>query len=96
MCGNDLINAQVSPNGELVAIAFRRNCGATTPYYTEVSILDEPGKLGNEAGNISIVEGRQPLTLEWNGDEQLNIGGVGYGRQSLRLSEYRGIRIRYE
>jgi hypothetical protein len=96
MCGNDPINEEYSPNGELVAIAFIRNCGATTPFYTQVSILDKPGKLPNESGNIFIVEGKQPLTVEWNGDEQLNIGGVGYGKQSLKLSEYQGVRVSYE
>lgn len=96
MCGNDPVNAVVSPNGEQIAIAFIRSCGATTPFYSQVSILGMPGHLPNEAGNIFSVEGKHPLSLEWNGDEQLNIAGIGYGEQSLKLSEYQGIRINYE
>jgi hypothetical protein len=96
MCGNDPINAEVSPGGNHVAIAFIRNCGATTPFYTHVSILDKTGKLPNEAGNIFIVEGKQPLTVEWIGGEQIKIGGIGSGKRSLKLSEYQGVRISYE
>lgn len=96
MCGNDPINADVSPNEERVAIAFIRNCGATTPFYTQVSILDAPGKLPNEAGNVFIVEDKHPVSVQWKNDKELKIDGPGYGKMSLRLSEYQGIRISYE
>ena len=96
MCGNDPINAEVSPNGERVAIAFIRSCGATTPFYSQVSILDMPGPLPSQAGNIFSVEGKHPLTVEWVGDQELKIGGIAYGEQSLQLSDYRGTRIKYE
>lgn len=97
LCGNDPINAEVSPDEERVAIAFIRSCGATTPFYTQVSILDKPGRLSNEAGNIFIVEGKHPVSVQWENNEKLKIGGTReYGEESLRLSEYKGIRISYE
>ena len=97
MCGNDPVTVEVSPNEERVAIAFIRSCGATTPFYTQVSIIDKPGKLANEAGNVFIVEGKHPVSVQWEGDEKLIIVGTGrYGEQSLQLTEYQGIRISYE
>ena len=97
MCGNDPINTDVSPDEERVAIAFIRSCGATTPFYTQVSILDKPGKLANEAGNVFIAEGKHPVSVQWEGNEKLKINGTGgCGDQSLQLSEYQGIMISYE
>jgi len=69
MCGNDPINTDVSPAEERVAIAFIRSCGATMPFYTQVSILDKPGKLANEAGNVFIAEGKHPVSVQWEGNE---------------------------
>jgi hypothetical protein len=96
ICSNDPINAGISPDGECIAIAFIRNCGATTPFYTQVSILDMPGRLPSEAGNIFSAEGKHPLSVQWNGNAQLTIRGIGHGKQSQKLSEYKGIRISYE
>ena len=96
MCGNDPINAEVSPNGERVAIAFIRSCGATTPFYTQVSILDAPGRLPNKSGNIFIIEGKHPVSVSWEGNDELKIAGAGYGKQSLQLYKYQGISVNYK
>lgn len=38
-CENTLVSARFSPDGQFVAVVFRRNCGATTPFTTEVSVI---------------------------------------------------------
>ena len=97
MCGNDPINTAISPDGEHVAITFIRNCGATTPFNTQVSILDMPGYLPNEAGNLFRVEGKHPVSVRWESNEQLTIDRArAYGVPFLQLSEYQGIRVSYE
>ena len=96
MCGNDPINAEVSPNGELVAIAFIRSCGATTPFYTQVSILKAQGRLPNKSGNIFIIEGKHPVSASWEGNDELKIAGAGCGKRSLQLYKYKGISVIYE
>jgi len=50
-CGNQVISKSLSPNDELVAYVFERNCGATTDYSYQLSILDSDGKLKNNRGN---------------------------------------------
>jgi hypothetical protein len=95
MCDNDPINAEVSPNGERVAIAFTRSCGATSPFY-KVSILDAPGRLPNNSGNIFILEGKHPVPVSWEGNDELKIAAAGYGKQSLQLYKCQGISVSYE
>jgi hypothetical protein len=38
-CGNEVISEVSSPNGEYRAIVFERDCGATTDFSTQVSVL---------------------------------------------------------
>src|SRR5579871_3272982 len=52
LCGNDVIARYPSPDGRLELIVFERDCGATTRFSTQASILDRGGKLANEAGNL--------------------------------------------
>src|ERR1700754_1351805 len=46
-CGNDVIARSRSPSGRLDAVMFNRDCGATTGFSTQVSIVG-PG--GNPTG----------------------------------------------
>src|SRR5512132_2629104 len=43
-CGNKVISDARSPDGRMTAIVFERDCGATTDFSTQVSILaaDDP------------------------------------------------------
>jgi len=96
MCGNDPINSEISPDEEHVAIAFVRNCGATTSFNTQVSVLNIPGHLQNEAGNLFRIEGKHPVSVRWESNEQLIIERASaYVVPSLQLSEYRGIMVSY-
>jgi hypothetical protein len=45
MCGNEPLHTETSPDGKLVAIAFLRDCGATTAYSTQVSIFGTSSRL---------------------------------------------------
>jgi len=39
-CTNKLVNSIVAPDGQHSAVLFQRDCGATTGFSTQVSILD--------------------------------------------------------
>ncbi len=52
MCGNDIANVYPSPDGALKAVVFSRNCGATTGYSTQISVLPVSEQLPNKSGNI--------------------------------------------
>jgi len=84
MCGNEIHKEYLSPNGSLKAVVFQRDCGATTGYSSQISILDANEKLGNEAGNIFIIKDDPKSVapiLEWKSDTQLHIQYELNGRE---------------
>ena len=52
LCANTVIAEYPSPSGKLKAVVFDRDCGATTDFSTQVSILPSPSGLENEGGNL--------------------------------------------
>lgn len=96
LCANDNLAETVSPNGQLKAVTFRRDCGATTTYSTHVSILPVSRKLPNEAGNV-FAQSREPMIIvRWLDDHHLSISGGGAGTAHLHLTDFRGVRITYD
>ncbi|MES2568682.1 MAG: hypothetical protein V4710_01355 [Verrucomicrobiota bacterium] len=53
-CGNDVLSEIVSPDGAHKAVIFRRDCGATTDYSTQISILPAHKPLPNQSGDVFI------------------------------------------
>jgi len=50
MCGDDVVSRMTSPDGQRDAVMFQRDCGATTGFSTQISIIDAGDKLSG-AGN---------------------------------------------
>ena len=82
-CGNRVIEDLPSPDGRQHAVVFVRDCGATTDFSTQVSVLPA-GEAVSDGGNVFIVDadhGRAPraadggpaVTTRWVGNEQLEI-----------------------
>jgi hypothetical protein len=44
-CQNTVASRSVSPDGKHVAVLFLRDCGATTGFSTQISVLNASGKL---------------------------------------------------
>lgn len=63
-CGNDVLARVPSPNGSHQAVVFERDCGATTGFSTQVSIvesdetfLQQPSTWrATEQGNVLIID----------------------------------------
>jgi hypothetical protein len=55
-CGNDPIAEAVSPDGELKALAFQRNCGATTGFSTQISVVPAEASAPSGPGNVFIAD----------------------------------------
>jgi len=50
MCGNAVVRVATSPDGRFDAVLFQRDCGATTGFSTQISVLrrgDRPSGTGN-------------------------------------------------
>ena len=76
-CSNEVVSEVPSPNGELKAVIFTRNCGATTANSRQITILPASHSLPNEAGNVFISDREPPLTVQWTDDQNLIIEGGG-------------------
>src|SRR5438094_9693848 len=72
-CGNELTSEIKSPDGKFKAVVFRRSCGATTGYSTQVSIIAANQKLPAEAGNVASALHEVKLTIRWLSSNQLQV-----------------------
>lgn len=94
-CGNEVSRTVISPSGKLKAVVFNRNCGATTGYNTQVSIIPTSASLPGEAGNALILDGSVPLKIEWRTDSELHLSGFGTARVFLQSHSAAGVSVSY-
>jgi hypothetical protein len=52
MCANKEISSTIIPGTKYKVVVFERDCGATTGFSTQASIIKTNAKLKNENGNI--------------------------------------------
>ena len=91
MCGNYLHSESYSPNGELKAVTFQRDCGATTGFSTQISILNADDELENEMGNIFRMAGHPDEVapnVSWKSDSVLIIDAHINGKEYFTESSY--------
>jgi hypothetical protein len=55
-CENSIIAVLVSPDGVKKAVVFARDCGATTGFSTQISIIPSQDKLPDESGNTFVAD----------------------------------------
>ena len=56
MCANEVISESLSPDGRQKIILFQRDCGATTGFSTQASLLSATETLPNKSGNLLITD----------------------------------------
>ena len=56
MCGNQILATYNIDAADLKVVTFQRDCGATTGFSTQVSIIDIDEELPNKSGNIFIAD----------------------------------------
>jgi len=86
MCGNEIFEELLSPDSNHKAVVFQRDCGATTGFSTQVSIINAKNELENTGGNIYISDGHPKelaLKIYWLSGTELVI------KKSLNGSEYK-------
>jgi hypothetical protein len=94
-CGNEVSQAVVSPSGKLKAVVFNRDCGATTGFTTQVSIISSTESLPGERGNTLILDGTVPLKIEWRSGSMLHLSGLGAARIFLQSHSAAGVSVSY-
>ena len=94
LCGNQVISKSLSPNDKLVAYVFERNCGATTDYSYQLSILDSDQKLKNKSGNT--FRSAQRFEIKWGNPYELSVN-YPKGAEVFKKKKYMGqIKVHYE
>jgi hypothetical protein len=105
-CGNEVLRVHCSPTKRLKAVVFERDCGATTGFSTQISIIPANSDLPNKAGNAFVADtdhgkspsgpgGGPPVEVEWKGENSLNIIYDNRARVSVRKDSQNGVTITY-
>ncbi len=94
MCGSELLNSVSSPNGNKKAVSFVYDCGATTGFSTQVSILDVDDLI-TSAGNIMTTDGKNNLKLEWVSDKELLISNTKRLKIFKKERSFKNINVSY-
>lgn len=97
LCENERAASHPSPSGKLIAVVFHRECGATTPFNTQVSIVNARASLPDGGGNVLIVEGKIEPTIRWSSDTRLSIEGAGVDSAEAfkKVASISGVEIVY-
>lgn len=95
LCANELIETAISPDKQHKAILFERDCGATTDFSSQVSILDSDEDLPNAYGNTFIAEAERNgqraswvgpwVEIKWRSPNELE---VSYDRTAEVYEKY--------
>jgi hypothetical protein len=107
LCGNEVLNTTLAPGGRTRAVLFRRDCGATTGFSTQVSLLRSSDSLPNEPGNVFVIgedrgraappPGSSPrVRVRWVDARRLHIRYDAGWRVFVADTLVDGIRVRYE
>jgi hypothetical protein len=69
LCGNQEISRLPSPDGKLEAVIFGRDCGATTDFTTQISIVAKGASVQRGSGNTFIGDSNHGATprARWGG-----------------------------
>ena len=95
VCENEVSQTISSPSGSLKAVVFSRNCGATTGFNTQISVLPSNETLPNDGGNTFIVDGTVPIVVKWKTDATLQVSGLGRVSTVKQNSQVSGVVVTY-
>jgi 2-keto-4-pentenoate hydratase/2-oxohepta-3-ene-1,7-dioic acid hydratase in catechol pathway len=94
ICVNEVREELVSPDGKKKIVVFTRNCGATTGFNTQASVLEKTEKLPEEGGTAFIVD-KGAAKVSWKKDGSILVILDGSARVLKKEPSVRGISIEY-
>jgi len=99
LCNNEVFSQVNSPDGKYKALIFQRDCGATTGFSTQVSVLDISEELENEGGNVFITANHpneNKIELHWVDSSNLIIQNTKTTEPSRKEPKIGTVDVRYE
>jgi hypothetical protein len=105
-CGNTVVSKADAPDGQHTAIMFQRDCGATTGFSTQVSVL-ESGETPSGSGNVFSADdghgaaragnwGGPWASIKWLSADRLLIRYAQKSRIFEQADETAGVQITYK
>jgi len=106
-CQNEVLSELANPNGQVKAVIFQRNCGATTGFSTQVSIIEFGHELKNVGGNVLVADtnhgeapsdenGGPKVEADWIGNKNLKLSYHPKARTFTKVTSFNDIQITYE
>ncbi|MDN3018881.1 hypothetical protein PH210_22165 [Paenibacillus sp. BSR1-1] len=92
-CGNQIQKSVPSPGGDKVAYVFLRDCGATTNYSPQLSILKKDEDLENESGNT--FKSDKSFSIEWLNESTLQVTYSKSSETFEKDTSVNGVKIKY-
>lgn len=107
MCGNEKLAEYPSPDRRWKIVVFQRDCGATTDFSTQASLLRGEQELGNEGGNLFVADtdhgaapsgpgGGPDLQVRWEASGGVVITHHPKARVFKAEMDRSGVRVRYD
>jgi hypothetical protein len=105
-CNNEVQRAVDAPDGARTAILFQRDCGATTDFSTQVSIV-QPGDKPSGGGNVFVADTNRDAAeraawggpwaeVTWLTPQHLLVRYNGRARVFKRVGEMSAVRVSFE
>ncbi|WP_119390407.1 hypothetical protein [Taklimakanibacter lacteus] len=96
-CDVDRRNSVLSPNGKMVAVVFGVDCGATTGFNTQLSVLPSDAAFDrDEYPPVLVLKDKQELGIRWASDTSLSVTVPDGAHENKRLDVSGGVAITYE
>ncbi len=97
-CADTLKSKVASPDHQLVAASYERNCGATTDFSSIVNVQSTASKFDGDDGVLFVAKGRYDISVEWVGPRALTIHCTGCSRKNIfrEVTALGDIDVRYE
>ena len=76
-------------------MVFNRDCGATTGFSTQVSVVPADEVLPNGGGNALVLDGTVPLQVHWQTETTLSVSGIGDAKVFQKVGVVSGIQLVY-
>jgi hypothetical protein len=94
-CDNVVSKVATSPSGSHSAVVFSRECGATSGFSTQVSVIRGGSRLPDDGGNTLILGDQVEVGLTWSGDGDLIIAYSSSSEAFRKESMVAGVGVRY-
>ena len=106
-CANQIAQEVYSPNHKLKLVIFVRDCGATTGFSTQVSLLEASKELSSGKGNLFIADDNHGvaatgqkndigLTIKWSSNDHATLTLSRNARVFVHEKSRSGVQISYQ